>query len=109
MESFKKHKLNEARKLAQVMWKDDMDFDNPEIQVFGLGVFTLKTLRRNVASKLEDLAKRVDAGRDSEFAHKQVTDTKGILHNMLGALFEAEQELSSSASKRKITMMKRKR
>ena len=106
MESFQ---LDEARKLAQVMWKDDMDFDNPEIQVIGLGVYTLKTLRRNVASKLEDLAKRVDAGRDSEFAHKQVTDTKGILHNMLGALFEVEQELSSSASKRKITMMKKKR
>ena len=107
MESFKRHKLNDARKLAQVMWKDDMDFDNPEIQVFGLGVYTLKTLRKNIAMKLEDLAKRVET--DSSWVWKQITDPKQIMHNLVGALYEVESELSSSASKRKITMMKRKR
>ena len=99
--------LDEARKLSQVMWKDDMDFDNPEIQVFGLGVYTLKTLRSNIAMKLEDLAKRVKT--DSSWVWKQITDPKQILHNLVGALYDAEEELSSSASKRKITMMKRKR
>tara|TARA_R100000152_G_C6767819_1_gene193124 strand:+ start:488 stop:1090 length:603 start_codon:yes stop_codon:yes gene_type:complete len=99
--------LDEARKLAQVMWKDDMDFDNPEIQVFGLGVYTLKTLRKNIAMKLEDLAKRVET--DSSWVWKQITDPKQIMHNLVGALYDAEEELNSSASKRKITMMKKKR
>ena len=99
--------LDEARKLAQVMWKDDMDFDNPEIQVFGLGVYTLKTLRKNIAMKLEDLAKRVET--DSSFVWKQITDPKQIMHNLVGALYDAEEELRSPASKRKMTMMKRKR
>ena len=99
--------LDEARKLAQVMWKDDMDFDNPEIQVFGLGVYTLKTLRKNIAMKLEDLAKRVET--DSSWVWKQITDPKQIMHNLVGALYDVEEELNSSASKRKITMMKKKR
>ena len=99
--------LDEARKLAQVMWKDDMDFDNPEIQVFGLGVYTLKTLRKNIAMKLEDLAKRVET--DSSWVWKQITDPKQIMHNLVGALYDAEEELRSPASKRKMTMMKRKR
>ena len=99
--------LHEARKLSQIMWKDDMDFDNPEIQVFGLGVYTLKTLRKNIAMKLEDLAKRVET--DSSWVWKQITDPKQIMHNLVGALYDVEEELNSSASKRKITMMKRKR
>jgi len=99
--------LHEARKLAQVMWKDDMDFDNPEIQVFGLGVYTLKTLRKNIAMKLEDLAKRVET--DSSWVWKQITDPKQILHNLVGALYDTEEELSKPASKRKITMMRKKR
>ena len=99
--------LHEARKLSQIMWKDDMDFDNPEIQVFGLGVYTLKTLRKNIAMKLEDLAKRVET--DSSWVWKQITDPKQIMHNLVGALYDVEEELNSSASKRKITMMKKKR
>mgnify|MGYP001307190192 CR=1 FL=1 len=99
--------LDEARKLAQVMWKDDMDFDNPEIQVFGLGVYTMKTLRKNIAMKLEDLAKRVET--DSSWVWKQITDSKQILHGLVGALYDAEEELRKPASKRKMTMMKKKR
>ena len=101
--------LNEGRKLAQVMWKDDMDFDNPEIHIIGLGVYTLKTLRKNIAMKLEDLAKTLRDDSDSSWVWKQITSPKEILHNLVGALYEVENELSSSVSKRKITMMKKKR
>ena len=101
--------LNEGRKLAQVMWKDDMDFDNPEIHIIGLGVYTLKTLRKNIAMKLEDLAKTLRNDEDSSWVWKQITSPKEILHNLVGALYEVENELSSSTSKRKITMMKKKR
>lgn len=101
--------LNEGRKLGQVMWKDDMDFDNPEIHIIGLGVYTLKTLRSNIAMKLEDLAKRLRNDENSSWAWKQITNPKEILHNLVGALYEVEDELSRPASKRKITMMKKKR
>ena len=108
-EMFESFQLNEGRKLAQVMWKDDMDFDNPEIHIIGLGVYTLKTLRKNIAMKLEDLAKTLRNDSDSSWAWKQITSPKEILHNLVGALYEVENELSSSVSKRKITMMKKKR
>jgi hypothetical protein len=99
--------LDEGRKVAGIMWKDDMDLDNPEIQIFGLGVYTLKSLRRDISSKLEDLAKRVD--NNWEWVWKQITEPKAILHNLVNALQDATDELNKPASKRKITMMKRSR
>ena len=89
------------------MWKDDMDFDNPEIQIFGLGVYTLKTLRKNISMKLEDLSKRVD--NNWGWVWEQINNPKAILHDLVNALQDVEEELNTSASKRKITMMKRKR
>tara|TARA_R110000765_G_scaffold412731_1_gene512497 strand:+ start:123 stop:665 length:543 start_codon:yes stop_codon:yes gene_type:complete len=99
--------LNEGKKVAGVMWKDDMDFDNPEIQIFGLGVYTLKTLRKNISMKLEDLSKRVD--NNWGWVWEQINNPKAILHDLVNALQDVEEELNTSASKRKITMMKRKR
>jgi hypothetical protein len=99
--------LDEARQDAQILWKDDMDFDNPEIQVFGLGVYTLEHLRKDISRKLEDLAKRVDY--NWEWVWEQITNPKAILHNLVNALQDVEEELNRPQTKRKITMMKRKR
>ena len=47
--------LDEGRKVAgYIVWKDDMDLDNPEIQIIGLGVYTLKTLRKDISNKLHN-------------------------------------------------------
>jgi len=99
--------LDEAKKVAGIMWKDDMDLDNPEIQIFGFGVYTLKSLRKNIAMKLEDLSKRVD--NNWEWVWEQITSPKAILHTLVNALQDATDELNKPASKRKITMMKRSR
>ena len=100
--------LNEGRKVAgYIVWKDDMDLDNPEIQIIGLGVYTLKTLRGDISNKLEDLAKRVDY--NWEWVWEQITNPKAILHNLVNALQDVEEDLKRPQTKRKITMMKRKR
>ena len=102
------HQLDEGRKVAgYIVWKDDMDLDNPEIQIIGLGVYTLKTLRGDISNKLEDLAKRVDHNWD--WVWKQITDPKAILHNLVNALQDVEEDLKRPQTKRKITMMKRSR
>ena len=108
MAMFRESFLTEAPgKYAQVLFKDDMDFTNPEIQVFGLGVYTLESLRRNMSMKLEDLSKRLVSS--PRFVHKQITDSKSILHNFAGALNDVENEMRDPRTKRKITMMKKKR
>jgi hypothetical protein len=100
--------LYEKVEFGQIMWKDGMDTKNPEIQIFGFGVYTLDSLRIAIASKLEDLGKRLRKGTNTNFAWRQVSDPKEILHTMLGALNDAEEELNKPASKRKITMMSKK-
>ena len=84
-----------------------MDFNNPEIQVFGLGVYKLEHLRKDISRKLEDLSKRVD--NNWEWVWEQITNPKAILHNLVNALQDVEEELNRPQTKRKITMMKRKR
>ena len=82
--------------------------EDPEVQVFGVGVWKLSALKKNVEKKISDLASKAKHG-DFEWTHKQITDEKSILRHMVQAIIDVETELKTPQMKRKITLLKKKK
>ena len=80
---------------------------DPEVQVFGVGIYTLSSLKKNAANKIKDLAIRAKRG-DFELVFKQIDEESSILRHMVRAIVDVEKELNSPGIKRKLTRMKRK-
>jgi len=83
------------------------DEKNPQVQIQGYGILTLKTLGEALSRKFADLSKRAKKG-EIENVHS-VLNKSGVLQTMVKAYMDAKKELKSSTMKRKITMYKRKR
>lgn len=82
--------------------KDTKDFNNPRVQIKGVGNLPLNTLKREIANKIKDLGKRASKG-DFSFVRKQITDSSEILHTYLKALDDVERELQTPKVKAFIT------
>jgi hypothetical protein len=109
MESFIGHTLTEGKKGTSGIIHGTLNPDDPEdpnVQVFGVGIWKLSALKKNVEKKISDLASRAKRG-DFELIHKQISDEKSILRHMVQAIIDVEDKLKTPQMKRKITMIKR--
>lgn len=82
------------------------DEKNPQVQIQGYGIMSMKTINDSLSRKFTDLAKRAKKG---EIENVDSLLNKGVLQNFVKALVDAKNQLKAPSMKRKITMYKRKR
>jgi len=78
--------------------------DDPTLAITGYGVLTLKGLRSMVARKLSTIADQVKSGNSANLKYEFGRNDWFLAR----ALLDAEELLDKPATKRKLTMMKRK-
>jgi hypothetical protein len=86
---------------------DITDPDDPSIAISGWGSMKMSTARKDIANRLNDLAKRASVSGDFEAVHAQLTNPKMPTAFILIACVEAEKLLATPSAKAKLTLAKK--
>jgi len=99
----------ELRDLIEAVASIDPRSENPEdptVMISGFGSMLLSQLKKDVASKLDDLGKRAKKD-DFSVAFSQIVEKGGILSHKIQAIRDAESAMNKPQWKRKITQWKK--
>lgn len=77
---------------GQLQKIDKSDLDKSEVLIYGFGVVTLGSLKKNVSDKLQDLSKRI-LNNEPNFVYNRVKEKYGFLMHAIKALVEVEKDI----------------
>ena len=101
--------LNTVKEITEAVGVIDSKSDDPtdpSVMVSGFGSMLLSQLKKDVASKLDDLGKRAKKD-DFSVAFSQIVEKGGILSHKIQAIRDAESAMNKPQWKRKITQWKK--
>lgn len=84
--------VNPGPKLQVITKLDRQNLDNSEVTIPGYGVLLLSQLKNNVASKLEELSKRIK-NNEPKYVLSSIAERHSVLMVMIKTLTQAEKDI----------------
>ena len=99
-----KNQFGSIYNMKEDMKEGKIDPKNPQIQIFGFGVWTLKTLEKSIA---RDLKQCISSG--AEYAANAIYRRHSTTEAKIKAANDVYKEMETSKYKRAVTMYKKRR